>query len=82
MIDKTMKVYVVYQTDAQLSYNSRDLIAVCGSHNIAVALTKRHAIKTGEPLSKDDKFNIENISQTQGREFNYHIEEVECNSLL
>lgn len=51
-----MKAYIMYQTDAWLSYSSRDL--------------------------RDDEFNLINISQTQGREFNYLIEEVECNQLL
>ena len=77
-----MKVYIVYQTDAWLSYNSRDLIAVCSNHRMAVLLAKRHARREGEPLSRDDEFNLINISQTQGREFNYLIEEVERNTLL
>ena len=75
-------MYILYETDAWLSYSSRDLIGVCTTHPKAVQVAKQHAKKHGKRLSQDDKFNLENISQTQGLEYNYHIEEVEIDKLL
>lgn len=75
-------IYIVYETDAWLSYSSRDLIGVCTTHHKAVNIAKMHAKKHSKRLSRDDKSNLENISQTQGLEYNYYIEEVQTDKLL
>lgn len=75
-------IYIVYETDAWLSYSSRDLIGVGTTHHKAVNIAKMHAKKHSKRLNRDDKFNLENISQTQGLDYNYYIEEVQTDKLL
>lgn len=77
------KIYIVYSTDAWLSFRSRDVIGICNSIKNCVKVVqsciKRRSYSS---LSKDDKWNLENILQTQGRENNFHIEEVQINELI
>lgn len=77
------KTYLVYETDAWHSYSSRDVIGVCTTLRNCMKVIRKHIIENDrEKLSDDDKWNLENIKQTQGRETNYFIEEVEKNVLL
>lgn len=77
-------MYLLYKTDAQHSYASRDLLAICTTiENIMIAI-KQQVKKEGEKLSNDDVYNLLNIKQTQGYngsgEFDY--EKVSINTLL
>lgn len=77
------KTYLVYETDAWHSYASRDVIGVCTTLRNCMTVIRKHIKENDrEKLSDDDKWNLENIKQTQGRETNYFIEEVEKNVLL
>ena len=77
------KTCLVYETDAWHSYASRDVIGVCTTFaNCMKVIRKNIKENDREKLSDDDKWNLENIGQTQGREYNYFIEEVEKNVLL
>ena len=77
------KTYLVYSTDAWHSYASRDIIGVCTTFANCMKVIRADIKRNDyEKLSDDDKWNLENIKQTQGREYNYFIEEVEKNVLL
>lgn len=77
------KTYLVYETDALHSYSSRDMIGVCTTVRNCMEVIRKHIKENySKKLSDDDKWNLENIKQTQGRETNYSIEEVEKNVLL
>lgn len=77
------KTYLVYSTDAWHRYASCDIIGVCTTFANCMKVI-RADIKRNyyEKLSDDDKWNLENIKQTQGRNTNYLIEEVGKNVLL
>lgn len=77
------KTYLVYSTDAWHSYASRDVIGVCTTFANCMKVIRKHIKENDrEKLSDEDKWNLENIKQTQGLEYNYFIEEVEKNVLL
>lgn len=75
-------MYLVYHTDNQHSYASRDVIAVCASFKKAITLCNHHAIKTGYPILSQDVWNLNNLKQTQGYHGEYDIEEVTINTLF
>ena len=77
-------IYLVYKTDGWHSYASRDLIGVVTSKEKVIKICKQQAKKEGEIISKDQLFNLNNISQTQGYsgEGEFDFEEVEKNILL
>lgn len=77
-------MFIVYNTDNRHSYASRDVIALSKSIPQAIKLIEAHAKKTGDKISSDDLFNLQNIKQTQGfeGEGEYLIEEVEIDVLL
>ena len=76
-------IYLVYTTDAWNSYSSRELIGVCTTLANCMKVI-RADVSEGEKekLSEDDKKMLERYRQTQGREENYDIEEVNKNILL
>lgn len=77
------KTYIVYATDAWHSYASRDVIGVCTTFINCMKVIRADIKRNNRPkLTDEDKWNLENYKQTQGRESNYHIEEVEKNVLL
>jgi hypothetical protein len=77
------KLYIVYETDAWLSFASRDLIGVCTTFANCMKIIRKNIREWKQDrLSDEDKWNLENIRQTQGRERNFFIEEVEKNTLL
>jgi hypothetical protein len=77
-------MFILYKTDAQHSYASRDIISICDSKKIVIAMCHAKADKEGEKLSEDDLYNLENISQTQGYagEGEFHFETFRPNILL
>ena len=77
------KIYLVYTADAWHSYSSREIIGVCTTLENCMKVI-RADIRKGdkEKLSEDDKKMLEYQRQTQGRNENYDIEEVEKNTLL
>ena len=75
-------MYILYQTDAWLSYSSRDLNGVCTTKEKALILARRQAKRSGKKLTEDEMANLTDIMQTQGREINYSIEKVPVNTLL
>lgn len=75
-------MYILYQTDAWLSYSSRDLIGVCTTKEKALILARRQAKRSGKKLTEDEIANLTDIMQTQGRDINYSIEKVPVNTLL
>lgn len=77
-------IYLVYKTDSHHSYASGDLIGAATSKQLAIELCKQQAAKEGEKIKKDQLFNLENISQTQGYSGSgeFHFEKVETNILL
>lgn len=77
-------MYLIYKTDCNHSYASRDLIGITGNKKTVMKLIKQKVKLEGEKLDSDQKFNLENISQTQGYEGEgeFHFEEVETNKLL
>jgi len=77
-------IYMVYVTDFQHSYASRDLIGVGLSREHAMNIIAMKAEKDGDPLSEDDMYNLKHINQTQGYDgcHEFVIDEVEPNILL
>ena len=76
-------IYLVYTTDAWNNYSSRKIIGVCTTLANCMKVV-RADVREGdkEKLSEDDKKTLDCYRQTQGREENYDIEEVEKNTLL
>lgn len=78
--------HIIYTTDVNHSYASRDIIAVTSGRHRAIKLVIDHAINNGSKLSDDDIDNLMRINQTQGFEGDcageYVIEEVVLNTLL
>lgn len=78
------KMFLVYKTDAQHSYASRDLIAVCDKKDLAISICEKQAKKEGGKLSKDSLYNLEHINQTQEYKGDgeFVIDVTEINTLL
>ena len=77
------KIYLVYTTDVWHSYSSRDIIGVCTTFLNCMKVIRAHVKNLKrERLSGDNEYDLEKYHQTQGREENYDIEEVEKNTLL
>ena len=78
------KIFIVYETDAWLMHNSKKLLGIFTTQNKAIkgikiflSLNHTYAI-----LSLGDLYNLNSIHQTQGRNFNYLIEEIELNKCI
>jgi len=78
------QIYLVYKTDANHSYASRDLIGVGLSKEHAIFLCYQQAKKEGEEIDDEQKHNLLNLKQTQGYagtgEFDFEL--VKTNTLL
>lgn len=61
-------MYLLYKTDAQHSYDSRDIIAAATSPINAILLAKQHANAEGEPITTEQLWNLQSFNQTQGYE--------------
>ena len=73
-----MTVFAVYQADAWLSYDSRDLLGIYSTWNKAL---KR--IRQSTKLTNDDLYNLKNYNQTQcNGDINYIIEDIEVDQYL
>jgi len=77
-------VFLVYKTDAWHSYASRDLIGVGNTILSAIALCIQQSKKEGKKISSEQLWNLENLKQTQGYDWEeeFDIEEVQTNTLL
>lgn len=78
------EVFIVYKTDSNHSYASRDTIGVATTKKKAISLCKAKAQKEGEGLDEDQLFNLENISQTQGYSGSgeFHFESLPTNTII
>lgn len=78
------KVFLVYHTDAQHSYASRDIIGIASNDVFAIEICIEHSNKYGEEISPEQLYNLRSIKQTQGYtgEGEYQFESVETNKLL
>lgn len=79
-----IEVYMVYKTDAQHSYASRDLIGVATTPHVAMLICSEQATKEHQKLNREQIFNLDNIKQTQGYsgEGEFHYEKVIVDQLL
>ena len=79
-----MSTYLVYKTDAQHSYASRDIIGIADNQHHAVHICQLQAKKEAETISDEELWNLRGIKQTQGYsgEGEFQFEEVELNTLL
>lgn len=77
-------VYLVYKTDRQHTYASRDLIGIATTKAISVRICKEQAKKEGESITEEQLFNLNNIKQTQGYSGSgeFQFEELSTNILL
>ncbi len=77
-------VFLVYKTDAWHSYASRDLIGVGNTILSAMALCVQQSKKEGKKISSEQLWNLENLKQTQGYDWEeeFDIEEVQTDTLL
>lgn len=77
-------VFLVYKTDSRHSYASRDVIGIATSVGTAIDLCRAQAVKEGETISEEQRWNLKHLSQTQGYsgagEFQY--EGIELDKLL
>lgn len=80
------QVFLVYKTDVQHSYASRDIIGIATTHAIACFLCQYQAKKEGFkiPINSDQWHNLFNLKQTQGYkgEGEFQFEAVNTDILL
>ena len=78
------KVILVYTTDHQHSYGSRDVIGIATNFQNAFFIAKKHAEVNNQIISQEQNTNLINLNQTQGMEgdYEYVIEEVLTNKNL
>lgn len=61
------KVFIVYKTDANHTYDSFDMLGVSTTFSGAIGMCSKHArIKEKAILSKEQQMLLEKIQQTQG----------------
>lgn len=78
-------MYIVYTTDSYHSCASRGFRGVFDTKEEAIgAITEGTEVITGEMLSDDDLFNLQNIDQTQGHQglYEWVIEKVPLNEIV
>jgi hypothetical protein len=84
-------VIIIYSCDERPRYSSFVVIALCSNLCEAFMLIDKHLMNnrlacpntTVYPgLSSEDKQNLEEISQTQGRSLNFIVNKVSINTLL
>tara|TARA_R110000772_G_scaffold91837_2_gene188400 strand:- start:262 stop:531 length:270 start_codon:yes stop_codon:yes gene_type:complete len=77
-------IYHVYTTDFIHSEKSRNLIAIVFSEEKAMKMIKKHAKSKGYKVSREDKYSLRNLFQTQDHDgmVEYLLERVSTNQLL
>jgi hypothetical protein len=77
-------VFVVYKTDMNHSYKSRDIIGIATSDIMAVKICTMQAKKENEQITKEQLWNLSNLKQTQGYngEGEFQFEEIKTDTLL
>ena len=77
-------MYILYKTDTQHSFGSRDVLGFSQFVEGIISLCLQQAEKENEKISDDDLYNLNHIKQTQGYEgegeFDY--EEIEEDVLI
>lgn len=77
------RIFVVYSTDAWNRYDSRDMIGLCTTFDNCIKVIRADIrMNKREKLSDFDKDMLESHRQTQGRNENYEILDLEKNVLL
>jgi len=78
------KAYLVYQTDVNHSYDSRNLIGVATTPESAIVIIVDHTLKFGGTINYERLEQLRTIQQTQG--YNgvgeFQFEEVETDAHL
>jgi len=79
-----MPVFIVYKTDAQHSYVSRDILGIATNPFSAIDLIASKARAEGFKIDAEQYFNLQNIKQTQGYtgEGEFSFEQVKTDVLL
>ena len=84
------QVYIIYKTDAQHSYNSRDIIGIASDEHeeiariTAIEICEQQAEKEGNFITIEQLFNLNNYKQTQNYsgDGEFQFEAIETNKLL
>ena len=77
------EIYVVYSADAWLMTASKEIIGVCTDTSNCISVIQQYIKKNDEEsLSDDDMKMLDCYNQTQGRQTNFIIEELEMDVLL
>ena len=77
-------LFLLYTTDVWHTQESKNLIAVCSSKEKAISMAQMYAEAEDEEITKDDLYNLERISQTQGYkgEGEFLIDYTELNTFI
>jgi len=77
-------IFLVYKTDNQHSFKSRDIIGAVDSADEVINICQLQAKKEGCVITSDQLFNVNNYHQTQGYEGagEFATERVILNTLL
>ncbi len=77
-------MFLVYKTDGNHSYASRDIIGLASDRAYAMLLCKEKAKAEGYEISGDQEWNLGNLEQTQGYsgEGEFQYEKIETDTLL
>lgn len=67
-------MYLVYTTDFNHSYSSRDLIGACTSFTQVMKVIRSRAQIEGVKLNEDDIYNLNHIKQTQGYDGSFEFD--------
>ena len=59
-------MYLVYKTNAWHNYDSRVVIGLATSKEIAIEICTKYAENEFQTITEEQVFNLSNISQTQG----------------
>ena len=79
-----MTIYIVYKTDKNHSYASREIIGVATSENKAISICRQQVKKEGDKIDKEQLCHLLKMNQTQGYsgEGEFQLGEFESNKLL
>ena len=80
ILENMKKVYVLLNCDAWQSNESRVIISICTTKEKAFDFAVMDADNQKEPLTEEQKIELNENDQTQGRDINYIIEETILNA--